>query len=73
VKSGGSDLHDAKERLRHSAIGWTSNTDVELFEEYEEELVEKAAAVVPRATRTADSSTAAHASLRQGAGDTNGP
>ncbi|MEV0639004.1 site-specific integrase [Streptomyces sp. NPDC050619] len=51
VKAGGGDLHDAKVKLRHSTITLTSDTYMELFEEYEDELTEKAAAAVPRARR----------------------
>jgi integrase len=51
VKAGGGELHDAKVKLRHSTIVLTSDTYMELFEEYEDELTEKAAATVPRARR----------------------
>lgn len=51
VKAAGGELHDAKVKLRHSTIVLTSDTYMELFEEYEDELTEKAAAVVPRARR----------------------
>ena len=51
VKAGGGELHDAKVKLRHSTIVLTSDTYMELFEEYEDELTEKAAAAVPRARR----------------------
>ncbi|MER5892313.1 site-specific integrase [Streptomyces sp. NPDC001876] len=51
VKAGGGDLHDAKVKLRHSTIVLTSDTYMELFEEYEDALTEKAAAVVPRARK----------------------
>lgn len=64
VKAGGGDLHDAKVKLRHSTIVLTSNTYMELFEEYEDELTEKAAAAVPRARKAPDD-TAAHAPLTQ--------
>ncbi|MDX3235691.1 tyrosine-type recombinase/integrase [Streptomyces sp. ME03-5709C] len=69
VKAGGGDLHDAKKKLRHSTIVLTSNTYMELFEEYEDELTEKAAAAVPRARKTAVVDTAAHASLTQKPGE----
>jgi integrase len=49
VKAGGGELHDAKVKLRHSTIVLTSDTYMALFEEYEDELTEKAAAAVPRA------------------------
>ncbi|MFF4246258.1 tyrosine-type recombinase/integrase [Streptomyces sp. NPDC001822] len=52
VKAGGGDLHDAKVKLRHSTIVLTSDTYMELFEDYEDELTERAAAVVPRARKT---------------------
>ncbi|MFK0151159.1 tyrosine-type recombinase/integrase [Streptomyces sp. NPDC090493] len=61
VKAAGGDLHDAKAKLRHSTIVLTSNTYMELFEEYEEDLAERTAAVVPRARK----STGAHAPLTQ--------
>ncbi|MFJ1653659.1 tyrosine-type recombinase/integrase [Streptomyces sp. NPDC088337] len=51
VKAGGGDLHDAKVKLRHSTITLTSDTYMELFEEYEDQLTERAAASVPRARR----------------------
>lgn len=51
VKAGGGDLHDAKVKLRHSTIVLTSDTYMALFEEAEDELTEKAAAVVPRARK----------------------
>lgn len=54
VKAGGGDLHDAKVKLRHSTIVLTSDTYMELFEEYEDELTERAAAVVPRARKAAE-------------------
>ncbi len=49
VKAGGGDPHDAKVKLRYSTITVTSDTYMELFEEYEDELTEAAAAAVPRA------------------------
>lgn len=51
VKAGGGDLHDAKTKLRHSTITLTSDTYMELFQDYEADLAERAAAVVPRARR----------------------
>lgn len=65
VKAGGGDIHDAKAKLRHATIALTSDTYMELFEEYEEELTERAAAAVPRARKPLPD-TAAHASLTQG-------
>ncbi|MFE9853587.1 MULTISPECIES: site-specific integrase [Streptomyces] len=55
VKAGGGDLHDAKVKLRHSTIVLTSDTYMELFQDYQEELTERAAAVVPRARKKAES------------------
>ncbi|NEC90444.1 site-specific integrase [Streptomyces sp. SID12501] len=51
VKAGGGDMNDAKVKLRHSTYVLTADTYMELFEEYEDELTEKAAAAVPRARR----------------------
>ncbi len=51
VKAGGGDMNDAKVKLRHSTYVLTVDTYMELFEEYEDELTEKAAAAVPRARR----------------------
>lgn len=51
IKAAGGDLHDAKVKLRHSTITLTSDTYMTLFKEAEEELTEKAAAVVPRARK----------------------
>ncbi|MGW8387516.1 site-specific integrase [Streptomyces albidoflavus] len=51
VKAGGGDIHDAKVKLRHSTIVLTADTYMSLFEEYEDELTERAAAAVPRAAR----------------------
>ncbi|MGW4388245.1 tyrosine-type recombinase/integrase [Streptomyces sp. NPDC004685] len=51
VKAGGGELHDAKVKLRHSTIVLTSDTYMEMFKEYEDELTERAAAAVPRARR----------------------
>ncbi|SFD12651.1 site-specific integrase [Streptomyces aidingensis] len=48
VKAGGGDIHDAQKKLRHSSVTLTADTYTELFAEYEEELTERAAAVVPR-------------------------
>lgn len=58
VKAGGGDIHDAKKKLRHSTVVLTSNTYMELFEEYEQDLTERAAAAVPRARRARDSAPA---------------
>jgi integrase len=51
VKAGGGDMNDAKVKLRHSTYVLTVDTYMELFEEYEDELTEAAAATVPRARR----------------------
>lgn len=51
VKAGGGDIDDASKKLRHSTIVLTADTYMELFEEYEDDLAERAAAVVPRARR----------------------
>lgn len=66
VKAGGGELHDAKVKLRHSTIVLTSDTYMELFEEYEDELTEKAAAAVPRARRPRDEAPAPGAVPDQG-------
>lgn len=52
VKAGGGDLHDAKVKLRHSTITLTSDTYMALFQEYEDDLAERAAAAVPRARKS---------------------
>ncbi|MBD3931971.1 tyrosine-type recombinase/integrase [Streptomyces chumphonensis] len=51
VKAGGGDIHDAKVKLRHDTIALTSDTYMELFQEYEEDLAERSAAAVPRARK----------------------
>ncbi|NUS74888.1 MAG: tyrosine-type recombinase/integrase [Streptomyces sp.] len=66
VKAGGGDLHDAKVKLRHSTITLTSDTYMELFQEYEDELTEKAAAAVPRARKARDGAPAPGAVPVQG-------
>ncbi|MFF9582454.1 tyrosine recombinase XerC [Streptomyces achromogenes] len=68
VKAGGGDIHDAKKKLRHSTIVLTADTYMELFEEYEQELVEKAAAAVPRARRERGPAPASGAVPKQGPG-----
>lgn len=68
VKAGGGELHDAKVKLRHSTIVLTSDTYMELFEEYEDELTEKAAAAVPRARKPRDEAPAPVAVPEQGPG-----
>jgi integrase len=66
VKAGGGDVHDAKVKLRHSTITLTSDTYMELFTEYEQELTERAAAAVPRARRARDVAPAPGAVPEQG-------
>ncbi|MFB7289018.1 site-specific integrase [Actinacidiphila glaucinigra] len=73
IKAAGGDLHDAKEKLRHSTIVLTSDTYMALFEEASEELTERAAAVVPRARKSEIVSTPAHASLTHEAENGDGP
>ncbi|WP_050512977.1 tyrosine-type recombinase/integrase [Streptomyces sp. JS01] len=68
VKAGGGDIDDASKKLRHSTVVLTSDTYMELFEEYEDGLTERSAAAVPRA-RKASTGTPAHAPLTQGAAD----
>ncbi|MFE2353090.1 tyrosine-type recombinase/integrase [Streptomyces parvulus] len=63
VKAGGGDLHDAKVKLRHSTITLTSDTYMELFEEYEDEVTERAAAAVPRARKSRDEAALASADV----------
>jgi integrase len=67
VKAGGGDIHDAKVKLRHGTIQLTSDTYMELFEEYEDELTEKAAAAVPRARRALEEPPVPVAVPEQGA------
>jgi integrase len=52
VKAGGGDIDDASKKLRHSTIVLTADTYMSLFREYEEGLVERAAAAVPRARKS---------------------
>jgi integrase len=68
VKAGGGDIHDAKTKLRHSTITLTSDTYMELFTEYEQELTERAAAAVPRARRGRGTAPGAGAVPHQGPG-----
>ncbi|MET8693593.1 site-specific integrase [Streptomyces bauhiniae] len=63
VKAGGGDLHDAKTKLRHSTITLTSDTYMALFQEYEDELTERAAAAVPRAGRNRGGAPARRGSI----------
>ncbi|GGW74720.1 hypothetical protein [Streptomyces xantholiticus] len=64
IKAAGGDLHDAKVKLRHSTITLTSDTYMTLFKEAEEQLTERAAAVVPRARKAPDD-TSAHEGARK--------
>lgn len=61
VKAGGGDIDDASKKLRHSTIVLTADTYMALFREYEEGLVERAAAAVPRARRTREAAPKADA------------
>ncbi|MBW8702414.1 Tyrosine recombinase XerC [Streptomyces sp. MBT84] len=72
IKAAGGDLHDAKAKLRHPTITLTSDTYMTLFREYEDELTKRAAAVVPRSRKGAES-TAAHAPLTQEPEDDDAP
>jgi integrase len=72
VKAGGGDLHDAKVKLRHSTITLTSDTYMELFEEYEDTLTERAAAVVPRARKPV-ADTSGHAPVTHDAENDEAP
>ncbi|MGO4757378.1 site-specific integrase, partial [Streptomyces sp. 2MCAF27] len=51
IHAGGGDLHAIKETLRHSGIQLASDTYASLLEEVDQEIAEKAAALVPRARR----------------------
>ncbi|MFC8002953.1 tyrosine recombinase XerC [Streptomyces olivaceus] len=66
VKAGGGDIDDASKKLRHSTIVLTADTYMALFQEYEEELTEAAAAAVPRARKPRDAAPAAGSVPRQG-------
>jgi integrase len=66
VKAGGGDIHDASKKLRHSTVVLTSDTYMELFEEYEQDLTERAAAAVPRARRARETAPAPVAVPEQG-------
>ncbi|MBJ6633337.1 tyrosine recombinase XerC [Streptomyces sp. I5] len=68
VKAGGGDIDDASKKLRHSTIVLTADTYMALFQEYEEDLTERAAAAVPRARRSRDAAPAAGAVPQQGPG-----
>jgi len=66
VKAGGGDIDDASKKLRHSTIVLTADTYMALFQEYEQDLVERAAAAVPRARRGRGTAPAAGAVPKQG-------
>ncbi|MEU5091684.1 tyrosine-type recombinase/integrase [Streptomyces sp. NPDC021356] len=66
VKAGGGDIDDASKKLRHSTIVLTSDTYMSLFQEYEQDLTERAAAAVPRARRGSGAAPAPGAVPRQG-------
>ncbi|MFB7461588.1 tyrosine recombinase XerC, partial [Streptomyces sp. NPDC056188] len=66
VKAGGGDIDDASKKLRHSTIVLTADTYMSLFQEYEQDLTERAAAAVPRARRGRGSAPAAGSIPRQG-------
>ncbi|MER6633697.1 tyrosine-type recombinase/integrase [Streptomyces sp. NPDC000987] len=51
IHAGGGDLHAIKETLRHSGIQLASDTYTSLLKEVDQEIAEKAAALVPRARR----------------------
>jgi integrase len=68
VKAGGGDIDDASKKLRHSTIVLTADTYMALFQEYEQDLVEKAAAAVPRARRGRGTAPGAGAVPHQGPG-----
>ncbi|MEV0446169.1 tyrosine-type recombinase/integrase [Streptomyces spectabilis] len=67
---GGGDIHAVKETLRHSTITLTSDTYTSLLPEVDREIAEKAANLIPRARKAAESAdeslddaSSAHASL----------
>ncbi|MFE4051200.1 tyrosine recombinase XerC [Streptomyces sp. YIM B13518] len=65
VKAAGGDIDDASKKLRHSTIVLTADTYMALFQEYEQDLTEKAAAAVPRARRRRGTASAAGAVPQQ--------
>jgi integrase len=66
VKAGGGDIDDASKKLRHSTIVLTADTYMALFQEYEQDLAERAAAAVPRARRGRGAAPAPGAVPEQG-------
>ncbi|MFG2406862.1 tyrosine recombinase XerC [Streptomyces brevispora] len=51
IHGGGGDMHAVKETLRHSTIQLASDTYTSLLKEVDQEIAERAAALVPRARR----------------------
>lgn len=51
IHASGGDIHSVKETLRHSTVVLTSDTYTSLLAEVDQELAEKAAALVPRARK----------------------
>jgi integrase len=68
VKAAGGDIDDASKKLRHSTIVLTADTYMSLFQEYEQDLTERAAAAVPRARRGRGTAPGAGAVPHQGPG-----
>jgi integrase len=73
VKAGGGDIDDASKKLRHSTIVLTADTYMSLFQEYEQDLTERAAAAVPRARRGRGAAPAPGAVPEQGPGSATQP
>lgn len=73
VKAGGGDIDDASKKLRHSTIVLTADTYMALFQEYEQDLTERAAAAVPRARRGRGTPPAPGAVPEQRAGSATQP
>jgi integrase len=73
VKAAGGDIDDASKKLRHSTIVLTADTYMALFQEYEQDLVERAAAAVPRARRGRGAAPGAGAVPQQGPGSATQP
>jgi integrase len=73
VKAGGGDIDDASKKLRHSTIVLTADTYMALFQEYEQDLTERAAAAVPRARRRRGPAPAEGAVPQQGPGSATQP
>ncbi|MFE9937358.1 site-specific integrase [Streptomyces hirsutus] len=73
VKAGGGDIDDASKKLRHSTIVLTADTYMALFQEYEQDLTERAAAAVPRARRGRGAAPGASVVPHQGPGSATQP